>query len=65
MSISPSQGTMKCTIIGMYRMNPEYLDPDLIAAPDIVLREEPEDEEEEDDDDSSQDDEDSDEGYSE
>jgi hypothetical protein len=58
---------MKCTIIGMYRMNPEYLDPDLIAAADRVLREEPEEpeEEEEEDDDSSEDDEDSDEGYSE
>jgi hypothetical protein len=64
--MSRCQGAMKCTIIGMYRMNPEYLDPDLIAAADRVLREEPEDEEEEDeDDDSSEDDEDSDEGYSE
>jgi hypothetical protein len=56
---------MKCTIIGMYRMNPECLDPDLIAAADKVLKEEPEDEEEEEDDDSSEDEEDSDEGYSE
>jgi hypothetical protein len=45
-------------------MNPECLDPDLTAAADVLLKEEP-DEEEEDEDHDGGEDEDADEGYSE
>lgn len=53
-----------CVPLGMRKMRPEYLDPDLSAA-HALLREEPDDEGDEEDDDEGDDDgEDDDDGYS-
>ena len=52
--------------LGMHRMNPEYLDPDLTAVADVLLREEPDEEEEDEEENGAgEEDDDGDEGYSE